>query len=96
MARKNRASETAQVFTPDQVVQLAKAQTNGMFHPYTCGNRDTETHRIAYGDLGALIPTVRGWICPFCDYRQTLTHPVMFVAGEIEMADTFPEFAKGD
>lgn len=37
-------------------------------HPYTCGNR--EDHPVVGGDRGILVPTMRGWICPFCDYTQ--------------------------
>jgi hypothetical protein len=28
------------------------------------------------GDRGVLVPTVRGWICPFCDYKQNWAHGV--------------------
>ncbi|MHC2418203.1 hypothetical protein ACVMB2_002055 [Sinorhizobium meliloti] len=62
------------VFTADEVVNLGKHQTGGQFHPFTCANRGDGNHRAAYGDLGALIATVRGWICPFCDYTQDWAH----------------------
>lgn len=76
-------SVTKDVFTPDEVAALAKNQTNegrGPFeqrHPFTCANRGDGNHRHAYGDLGALVPTVRGWICPFCDYTQDWAHDFM-------------------
>ena len=65
------------VFTPDEVEALAKSQTARQFHPFTCANRGDGNHRFAYGDKGALIPTVRGWICPFCDYTQDWAHGLM-------------------
>lgn len=65
------------VFTPDEVENLAHNQTSRMVHPFTCANRGDGNHRNAYGDLGALIPTTRGWICPFCDYTQDWAHAVM-------------------
>lgn len=71
----------ANVFTPDQVVNLAKNQTGRAIHPFTCTNRGDGQHRIAFGDLGALVPTVRGWICPFCDYAQDWAHG--FMANEV-------------
>ncbi|EPX83918.1 DNA translocase FtsK [Salipiger mucosus] len=61
-------------FHPDAVVTLAESQTAGQFHPYTCANRNDGNHRHMLGDLGALVPTVRGWICPFCDYTQDWAH----------------------
>ncbi|TIN88356.1 MAG: hypothetical protein E5X94_00695 [Mesorhizobium sp.] len=65
------------IFTPDQVVNLAENQTGGAIHPFTCANRGDGNHRFAFGDLGALVPTVRGWICPFCDYTQDWAHGFM-------------------
>jgi len=64
-------------FTPDQVVNLARFQTVRQRHPFTCLNRGDGNHRVAYGDLGALVPTVRGWVCPFCDYAQDWAHSFM-------------------
>lgn len=65
------------VFTADEVANLAHYQVAGGFHPFTCANRGDGNHREAYGDKGALIPTVRGWICPFCDYTQKWAHNFM-------------------
>lgn len=70
-------SETERVFSPDQVENLAIWQTKGQFHPFTCPERGDGNHRDIYGDLGALIPTTRGWICPFCDYTQNWAHGFM-------------------
>lgn len=44
------------------------------FHPYTCGNRNKGEHPMVAGDYGVLIPTIYGWICPFCDYTQDWAH----------------------
>lgn len=64
-------------FTADQVENLAFNQTQGATHPFTCPNRGDGRHRNAYGDLGALVATTRGWICPFCDYTQDWAHDFM-------------------
>lgn len=69
-------------FTPEQVEALHRYQF-GPFrerfedghlpmrqHPYTCPNRGDGHHFDNGSDLGALIPTVRGWICQCCDYKQ--------------------------
>lgn len=70
-------SASKNLFTPDEVVALANNQTARRFHPFTCANRGDGNHRDVFGDLGALVPTVRGWICPFCDYRQDWAHGFM-------------------
>ena len=46
-------------FTREQVEKLARWQAAGLVHPMTC---------LEDGDV--LIPTARGMICPYCDYRQ--------------------------
>ncbi|OBQ84693.1 MULTISPECIES: hypothetical protein [unclassified Mesorhizobium] len=69
-------------FTADQVENLAHNQTCGHLHPFTCPNRGDGEHREAYGDTGALVATVRGWICPFCDYTQDWAHHGM-LAGKV-------------
>lgn len=66
--------------SPDTVAKLWKYQFGPWekdqygfpkrFHPYTCGNRDPNTHTEFGGDLGMLVPTINGWICPCCDYTQ--------------------------
>lgn len=63
---------TDNVWTPDQVVQMNRHQREGKFHPYTCANRGDGNHR---GE-GILVPTVRGWVCQYCDYTQTWAHGV--------------------
>lgn len=69
--------ETREIFSPDEIASLFTYQLDGQFHLFTCGNRDDGNHRIVGGDLGMLIPTRDGWICPFCDYRQDWAHDFM-------------------
>jgi hypothetical protein len=64
-------------FSPDDVAALAASQEAPMNHQFTCPNRSMETHRHYYGDLGVLVPTVRGWICPYCDYTQDWAYDFM-------------------
>lgn len=80
------AAAPADVFSTDDVVALANWQMpmpdpadpfKFRGHPFTCANRGDGNHRNVFGDLGALVPTVRGWICPFCDYTQAWAHGFM-------------------
>lgn len=76
-----------QVFTSEEVAKLWQYQFGPWkspfdnsnlpqrMHPFTCGNRDD--HPVVAGDKGVLVPTVRGWICPFCDYTQDWAHGFM-------------------
>lgn len=68
-------------FTPDQVEALWLWQLSHRFHPFTCPRRDDEQHggQLMFGvdTAGVLVPTVRGWICPFCDYTQDWAHRFM-------------------
>jgi hypothetical protein len=61
----------------DEILRLNKWQTNGQFHPFTCPNRSDGNHREFNGDLGALVATTRGWICPWCSYNQDWAHSYM-------------------
>lgn len=74
------------IFTPEQVEKLAYNQTAGTLHPFTCPNRGDGKHTEAYGDRGALVATVRGWICPFCDYTQDWAHSFMLDAKHLPIA----------
>jgi hypothetical protein len=65
------------VFTPDQVEALNAWQERSDVHPFTCTNRGDGAHRVLNGDLGTLVATVRGWICPYCDYEQSWAHGFM-------------------
>lgn len=73
------------IFNPEEVVKLWQYQFGPWrnfvdedpnlpfrMHPYTCPHR--HDHPELSGDKGILIPTVRGWICPFCDYTQDWAH----------------------
>jgi hypothetical protein len=65
---------TEKVFTPDEVVNLDKHQHQSRYHPFTCPNHNDDDHRQS---LDCLIPTVRGWVCQFCDYTQNWAHETM-------------------
>lgn len=69
-------------WTPETVDALNRWQTNGPFHPFTCGgDRRDDAHR-AYqaqhgGDFGQLVAEPDGWRCPVCGYRQNWAHKFM-------------------
>lgn len=59
------------VFTPQEVHSLNEYQNAGVMHPFTCGGG----HRGAHPDgEGILVATTKGWVCPYCDYRQNWAH----------------------
>ena len=67
------------IWTPEQVAMLEKRQADATLHPYTCGgDRSDWAHQWHAGDsgeeAGLLYPTVRGWKCPACEYRQFWAH----------------------
>lgn len=62
-------------------------QRVGRFHPFTCANRSDGGHNRDLGDLGTLVATEDGWICPSCDYTQDWAHPFM---ADPEMAKPAP------
>lgn len=71
-----------EIWTQEQVDALNASQ-EGYGHPFTCGgNRSDDAHREYAaengGDLGQLIATKRGWVCPACDYRQFWAHDFQF------------------
>ena len=55
---------------PGIVAHLTREQQRDDRHPYTCPNGSDANHRGVRRDLGVLVPTVRGWICQYCDYTQ--------------------------
>lgn len=65
------------IFTKAEVSALWKWQHSFNTHPFTCPNRGDGKHTEIGSDLGMLVPTVRGWICPFCDYTQDWAHDFM-------------------
>ena len=76
LAREEGATQP-DVFTPTQVKCLDAYQRAGMMHPFTCGNRGDGNHFQNGNDVGVLTPTVKGWICQCCDYRQNWAHDFM-------------------
>jgi hypothetical protein len=73
-------------FSPENVFRLNNYQHSG-WHPFTCGNdRASQAHKayqIEYGgDLGELIATTAGWICPVCKYTQDWAHASMLMMGQ--------------
>lgn len=73
------------IFSPDEVIAMEQYQRGegkwseplAQMHPFTCPNRGDGNHRENSVDLGALVPTVRGWICQYCDYTQEWAHEFM-------------------
>lgn len=59
---------TDPIWSPEHVMKLMNHQGDDSIHPYTCANRHTPEHLD--DNNGILVPTVRGWICPFCNYTQ--------------------------
>lgn len=77
-------SQVKAPWTPRQVEALQLYQDSGLFHPFTCGDRGG--HPDMRGDKGVLVPTVRGWICQFCDYTQDWAHPMMADLDQMQAA----------
>jgi hypothetical protein len=72
-------------FTFELIQRLNEQQCNvdslfPRFHPLTCANRGDGQHGREGGDLGLLVATPDGWICPHCGYTQTLTYAPMLEA----------------
>lgn len=74
------------IWTDEQVAELNKYQEAHEFHPYTCGNRNDGNHKERFGDLGVLVATNYGWMCPDCDYTQNWAHGLP--KGNINASDT--------
>jgi len=62
------------IWTQEQVDALNRLQQIKMYHPYTCPNRGDGKHEEGKRDLGLLVATTKGWLCPDCGYRQNLVH----------------------
>ena len=67
------------IWTDEQVAMLEGRQADASLHPYTCGGDRTDPAHVFHADeageeAGLLYPTVRGWKCPACDYRQFWAH----------------------
>lgn len=65
----------AKIWTEDQVRSLNEFQKSGVFHPFTCGGNRTDANHL--DGEGVLVATQEGWVCPYCDYRQTWCYPWM-------------------
>jgi hypothetical protein len=69
-------------FTRAQVEALNNWQRCGWAHPFTCVDRGDRAHR-AYApqagrtEVGVLIATRIGWVCPVCGHRQDWAHEFM-------------------
>lgn len=67
------------IWTEHQVAMLRGRQADGSMHPYTCGGDRADAAHLFCAEeegeeAGLLYPTVRGWKCPACDYRQFWSH----------------------
>lgn len=50
----------------EKVRELTAWQNNDRVHPFTCGNGRCPAVQTR------LVPTVRGWICQYCNWTQPL------------------------
>jgi hypothetical protein len=59
-------------WSEQQVNMLNELQVGIRYgHPYTCPNRSDENNHFHNGnDLGCLVATEHGWVCPSCSYTQ--------------------------
>jgi hypothetical protein len=65
-------------WTDEQVAALNRWQTSGRVHPFTCRDRGEPGHvERPDADLGQLVATPEGWVCPDCDYTQGWAHRFM-------------------
>lgn len=72
LIRQYNATAPSATHSPEAIVaRLNAAQRNSTIHPYTCVNRGDGKH-VRTNDLGVLVATVDGWMCPSCDYRQSI------------------------
>ena len=71
------------VFSPEEVANLNAFQRNSRMHPFTCGGDRGDAAHVAYArehgdpDIGLLVATTEGWVCPVCGYRQMWAHEIM-------------------
>jgi len=68
-------------WTEAEVDSLNEYQKDAIFHPFTCPNRGDGPHRETHNQLGLLIATKDGWVCPDCFYTQTWAHDFMMDYG---------------
>ncbi len=77
-------------FSDEQVQALNEYQVGAIVdwpmasgHPFTCASRGDGQHSREGGDLGLLIATSAGWICPACGYTQDWAHEGMASAATL-------------
>lgn len=76
-------------WTKEQVAGLNEFQQSRRGHPFTCPNRGDGKHRTT-SDLGVLVATEQGWVCPDCDYTQNWAHGFMFKGAPPKMPWELP------
>lgn len=64
-------------WTPAQTRQLNAWQRADCVHPFTCAARGDGRHGELHGDMGTLVASPLGWICPWCDGTQDWAHDYM-------------------
>lgn len=65
MMRKEMSKKIEAPWTKQQVEGLQRYQENDFYHEYTCGGEDCGS---------TLVPTINGWVCQFCNYKQDWAH----------------------
>lgn len=70
-------------FSYHQVEALNLYQLSNRFHPFCCFGPNKKDHPLE----AKLVATVRGWICPYCDYTQYWAHEFMVTIGEEIIAE---------
>jgi hypothetical protein len=68
-------------WTKEQVNNLNAFQFCGMFHPFTCGSGNRTDADHLDGE-GVLLATTVGWVCTYCEYKQSWAHDFM-LSGEL-------------
>lgn len=74
-------------WTQDQIEQLNRIQRGELDggctccnpqgrqeYPHTCPNRSVTPHHDNGRDIGCLLATKDGWLCPDCGYTERLFH----------------------
>lgn len=72
---RRREQDMSTEWSRETVTALNELQTGARFgHPYTCPNRGDGRHHDNGHDIGCLVATEHGWVCPDCDYTQDWAH----------------------
>jgi ribosomal protein S27AE len=60
---------------PEQVEQLNRIQRGELDgNPHTCPNRSIMPHHDNGREIGCLLATKDGWVCPDCGYTEGVLH----------------------